>query len=84
MIIPNAVGRYQSDTPGSVLNQMESQVPIFATKNGKTHVHHGRDGNLALFSLASVGFETVELIAIAFNFYFYSTWQSINSTGLMI
>jgi hypothetical protein len=68
MIIPSAVGRYQSDTPGSVLNQIESHVPMFATKNGSTHVHQGKDGDLVSLSLASAGFETVELIAIAFYF----------------
>src|SRR5262245_16321089 len=55
---PNAVGKYHNEAPGSVLNQIESHVPRFAIKNGRTHVHHGSDGNLASLSFASAGFET--------------------------
>ena len=52
--IPNAVGKYQRDAPGSVLNQIESHVPRFAIKNGRIHVHHGRGGELALLLLTLV------------------------------
>src|SRR6185295_16819051 len=46
--IPNVVGRYQSDVPGSVLNQRESQVPIFAINSGATQVHQGSDDEMTL------------------------------------
>ena len=42
MTIPNAVGKYQSEVPGSDLNHKDNQVPKLAMKNGSTQVHQGR------------------------------------------
>ena len=43
---PNAVGKYHNDAPGPTLNQRESHVPRLAIKNGKTHVHQGREAGV--------------------------------------